>query len=204
MTRLAFAAVALGLSATIGAAAQAPQSVPAPPADPSTFADPLFQYGGQSYRFDASTRALQPLESVKSKKERGSKEYCYIEGVTSPVVLRSDDTLAFASLVHGSQKDLDRYASLGLIVPAMKLFKLERLFASTEKRRYATGQYVPMNGLVYGDPIPNINPKRAKDLGQLYISRPAAMPPGEYGLTVGGMFVVGNCGGPVSAFRIAQ
>jgi hypothetical protein len=85
----------------------------------------------------------------------------------------------------------------------MKLFKLERLFVSTERRRYATGQYVPMNGLVYGDPIPNINPKRAKDLGQLYISRPAAMPPGEYALTVGGMFVVGMCGGPVSAFRIA-
>ena len=203
MTRLAFAAAALGLSATIGAA-QAPQAVPAPPADPAALADPVFPYGGQSYRFDASTRALQPLESIKSKKERGSKEYCYIEGVTSPVVLRSDDTLAFASLVHGSQKDLDRYASLGIIAPAMKLIKLERLFASTEKRRYATGQYVPMNGLVYGDPIPNINPKRAKDLGQLYISRPAAMPPGEYGLTVGGMFVVGNCGGPVSAFRIAQ
>lgn len=43
-----------------------------------------------------------------------------------------------------------------------------------------------------------------KDLGQLYISRPAAMPPGEYAITVGGMFVVGMCGGPVSAFRIAQ
>ena len=198
MRRLTLAAAGLVLFGTIVAAAQVP------PAPASLPADPVFPYGGQSYRFDAVTRALQPLESIKSKKERGSKEYCYIEGVTSPVVLRSDDTLAFASLVHGTQKDLERYASLGLVTPAMKLFKLERLFPSTEKRRYATGQYVPMNGLVYGDPIPNINPKRAKDLGQLYISRPAAMPPGEYGLTVGGMFVVGNCGGPVSAFRIAQ
>jgi hypothetical protein len=203
LPRLALVAAALILSGTIGTAAQAPAAVPAAPTQPSALADALFQYGGQSYRFDASTRALQPLESIKSKKQRGSKEYCYIEGDTSPVVLRSDDTLAFVSLVHGSQKDIDRYATLGVVAPVMKLFKLERLFASNENRRYATGQYVPMNGLAYGDPIPNINPKRLKDLGQLYISRPAAMPPGEYALTVGGMFVIGTCGGPVSAFRIA-
>ena len=191
--RIPIAVAAIVLFGTIVPSAQAPPSAPS---------DPLFPYGGQSYRFDASTRALQPLESKKSKKERGSKEYCYIEGDTSPVVLRSDDALAFASLVHGSTKDIERYA--GIVTPVMKLFKLERLFASNENRRYATGQYVPMNGLVYGDPIPNVNPKRAKDLGQLYLSRPAAMPPGEYALTLGGMFVVGQCGGPVSAFRIAQ
>lgn len=192
MQRFALLAAAVTLSGVVAAATQAP---PLP-------ADPVFPYGGQSYRFDASTRALQPLESVKSRKERGSKEYCYIEGVSSPVVLRSDDTLAFASLVHGSTKDIERYA--GIVAPVMKLFKLERLFASTENRRYATGQYVPMNGLVYGDPIPGVSLKRPKDLGQLYISRPAALPPGEYALTLGGMFVVGECGGPVSAFRIAQ
>src|SRR6476469_3022039 len=124
----------------MNAAAQAPQRVPATPPDPSSLADPVFQYGGQSYRFDASTRALQPLESMKSRKERGGKEYCYIEGVTSPVVLRSDDTLAFASLVHGSQKDLDRYESLVLVAPAMKLINLDQVFPTTEKRRYATGQ----------------------------------------------------------------
>jgi hypothetical protein len=195
MRRLALLTAAIVLFGAVAAAQQAPQP---------NLTDPVFPYGGQSYRFDATTRALQPLESLKSKKERGSKEYCYIPGDTSSVTLRSDDTLAFVSLVHGSQKDIDRYASLGLVVPAMKLIKLERLFASNENRRYATGQYVPMNGLVYGDPIPNINPKRQKDLGQLYISRPAALPPGEYALTVGGMFVVGNCGGPVSAFRIAK
>lgn len=191
--RLAIAVSAVAIAASLSASAQAPQSAPS---------DPLFPYGGQSYRFDASTRALQPLESKKSKKEYGSKEYCYIEGDTSPVVLHSDDTLAFVSLLHGSTKDIERFT--GIATPVMKLFKLERLFASNENRRYATGQYVPMNGLAYGDPIPNVNPKRPKDLGQLYISRPAAMPPGEYALTLGGMFVVGNCGGPVSAFRIAQ
>lgn len=188
---LIIASIALAGSFTAAAAPQAPAT-----------SELDLPFGGQSYRFDATTRALQPLETVKSKKQRGSKEFCYIEGDTSPVVLRSDDTLAFASRVQGSAKDLERYA--GIVTPAMKLFKLERLFASNENRRYATGQYVPMNGLVYGDPIPNVNPKRPKDVGQLYISRPAPLPPGEYAITIGGMFVIGMCGGPVSAFRIAQ
>jgi len=84
----------------------------------------------------------------------------------------------------------------------MKLFKLERLFVSDENRRYATGQFVPMNGMVYGDRIPNVNPKKPKEVGQYYAARPAELPPGEYALTIGGMFIVGQCGGPVSAFRI--
>lgn len=193
MRHLALIAASLVLVATIAGAAQAPQS-------PPTELD--LPFGGQSYRFDASTRSLQPLETVKSKKQRGGKEYCYIEGDASPVVLRSDETLAFASRVQGSTKDIERYASLSLVAPAMKLFKLERLFASNENRRFATGQYLPMNGLVYGDPIPNVNPKRPKDVGQLYISRPASLAPGEYAITIGGMFVAGMCGGPVSAFRI--
>lgn len=191
MRHLSLAAASVVLFGTIAGAAPPPQSSPK---------ELDLPFGGQSYRFDASTRSMQPLETVKSKKERGSKEYCYIEGDTSPVVLRSDETLAFASRTHGSTKEIERYASL--VAPAMKLFKLERLFASDKNRRYATGEYVPMNGMAYGDPIPNVNPKRPKDVGQLYISRPAALPPGEYAITIGGMFVIGMCGGPVSAFRI--
>ncbi len=191
MRNLSLAAASLVLFGTIAGAAAPPQSSP-------TELD--LPFGGQSYRFHASTRSMEPLETVKSRKERGSKEYCYIEGDTSPVVLRSDETLAFASRTHGSTKEIEGYASL--VAPVMKLFKLERLFASDKNRRYATGQYVPMNGMAYGDPIPNVNPKRPKDVGQLYISRPASLPPGEYAITIGGMFVIGMCGGPVSAFRI--
>jgi hypothetical protein len=106
----------------------------------------------------------------------------------------------FASRYEEEPKQLDRYSPL--VAPVMKLFKLERLFVSDEKRRYATGQFVPMNGLVYGDRMPDINPKKPKHVAQYYASRPAQLPPGEYALTVGGMFVVGQCGGPVSAFRI--
>jgi hypothetical protein len=64
---------------------------------------------------------------------------------------------------------------------------------------------VPIDGAPLGDAMPNVGPKNPKDLGQLYTSRPSALlAPGEYALTVGGMFTAGMCGGPVSAFRISK
>lgn len=194
--RLALAAAAVALFGALAAAAQAPQLPPT---------NPLFPYGGESFRVDTASGALSPLESQKSKKTGGSSSYCHIEGEESPVVFRPNEPLTFASLVHGSPRDLDTYKKLALIAPVMKLIKLEMLFVSNEKRRYATGKFVPMEGTALGEPIPNINPKRAKDLGQLYASRPSTpLAPGEYAITVGGMFVAGSCGGPVSAFRIAR
>ena len=194
MRRFALSAAAIALFGAIVSAAQAPQVPPA---------SPLFRWGGQSFRLDAATGALSQLEAQKSRKTGGSNAYCHIEGDTSPVVLSGTEQLVFASLIHASTKDLETYKTL--TAPVMKLFKLEMLFASNENRRYATGKFVPMEGAAYGDAIPNINPKRLKDFGQLYASRPnGALPPGEYAITVGGMFVAGSCGGPVSAFRIAQ
>jgi hypothetical protein len=203
---IAVAAIAVAAS-SLGAAQTALPSVPQQtlPSAPQqstaeTLADPVFPYGGQSFRFFAADGKLLPLESAKKK---SSGKYCYIPEDTSPVMLRSDETLAFASLMHGSTKDIQSWNTV--VTPEMKLFKLERLFASNDNRRYATGKYVPMNGMVYGNPLPGIDPKHPKDIGQMYISRPAALPPGEYAISVGGMFVAaGDCRGGVSAFRIVQ
>src|SRR3546814_18211247 len=85
-----------------------------------------------------------------------------------------------------------------MIRPPQRPTRTAPLFTDTSLFR----SFVPRNGMVDGDRMPDVNPKKPKEVGQYYAARPAQLPPGEYAITVGGMFIVGRCGGPVSAFRV--
>jgi hypothetical protein len=154
--------------------------VPAVAQTPPTMEDPTEPY--ITFRVNAVTGALMPLESIWTKPERsGNTYYCYIPGAASPVAFPYGESLRFVIRVGGLKElpKLENWRSLN---------KLERLFVGEKGRRYATKDFVPMDVTTYGQVTSTVD-KKNKTLfwiTLLYTSR-QPLPPGEYAFSGTGL-----------------
>jgi len=154
-----------------------------------------------TFRVNADTDALIPLETLWTKEERsGNSYFSYLPGAASAVALPYGESLRFVIRMGGLKEPpkLEKWQSLN---------KLERLFVGEKVgRRYGTKEFVPMDVTPYGQVTSTVD-KKNKTLywvTLLYTSR-QPLPPGEYAFSTMGLSVpAGFRSVRIQAFRIAR
>jgi hypothetical protein len=171
--------------------------VPAVAQTPATVEEPQEPY--LSFRVNAVTGALMPLESIWTKPERsGNRYFCYLPGGASPITFASGEPQRFVMRVGGLKDPpkLEKWQAVN---------KLERLQVGAKDRRYATKSYVPLDVTAYGQVTSTVDKKNKTVfwITLLYTPR-EPLPPGEYAFSGTGLSSpAGFMSERAQAFRIA-
>jgi hypothetical protein len=205
------------VSAPARPAAPMPTPDPAPPppptgasaAVPTTVQEPGMP--GELF-FVTATGGLTALERVrlreaKANRSRSKQEIeFYIEGSSSPVVIRAGDAQSFAIRMMGGGS---RWGKAPTAEEAQKHFLLTKL-QSADGRRYLTKVDVQFDVRAFGRPTPGLDPKRFERLAtSLQLTPRTMLAPGEYVIYMAGTAnfeFVGNLstGGDRWAFAVVD
>jgi hypothetical protein len=202
------------VSAPARPAAPMPTPDPAPPppptgasaAVPTTVQEPGMP--GELF-FVTATGGLTALERVrlreaKANRSRSKQEIeFYIEGSSSPVVIRAGDAQSFAIRMMGGGS---RWGKAPTAEEAQKHFLLTKL-QSADGRRYLTKVDVQFDARTFGRPTPGLDPKRFERLAtSLQLTPRTILAPGEYVIYMAGtanLEFVGNMSSGVDRWAFA-
>jgi hypothetical protein len=202
------------VSAPARPAAPMPTPDPAPPppptgasaAVPTTVQEPGMP--GELF-FVTATGGLTALERVrlreaKANRSRSKQEIeFYIEGSSSPVVIRAGDAQSFAIRMMGGGS---RWGKAPTAEEAQKHFLLTKL-QSADGRRYLTKVDVQFDVRTFGRPTPGLDPKRFERLAtSLQLTPRTMLAPGEYVIYMAGtanLEFVGNMSSGVDRWAFA-
>jgi hypothetical protein len=190
-----------------------PAPTPAPP--PAAAAVPMTPQEpgapGELF-FVTSSGGLTALERVRLREAKAVRSRSqqdiefYVEGSSSPVVIRAGEPQSFAIRMMGGGS---RSAKAPTADEAQKHFLLTKL-QSADGRRYLTKVDVQFDVRAYGRATPGLDPKRFERIATSFQLTPrTALGPGEYVIYMAGtnnLEFVGNMstGGDRWAFAIAD
>jgi hypothetical protein len=194
-----------------------PAAVPAPPlpppaasaAVPTTLQEPGVP--GELF-FVTASGGLTALERVRLREAKANRSRSqqdiefYLEGSSSPVVIRTGEPQSFAIRMMGGG---GRWGKAPTPEEAQKHFLLTKL-QSADGRRYLTKVDVQFDVRTFGRPTPGLDPKRFERLAtSLQLTPRTMLAPGEYVIYMAGTAnfeFVGNLstGGDRWAFAIVD
>jgi hypothetical protein len=194
-----------------------PAAVPAPPlpppaasaAVPTTLQEPGVP--GELF-FVTSSGGLTALERVRLREAKANRSRSqqdiefYLEGSSSPVVIRAGEPQSFAIRMMGGG---GRWGKAPTPEEAQKHFLLTKL-QSADGRRYLTKVDVQFDVRAFGRPTPGLDPKRFERLAtSLQLTPRTMLAPGEYVIYMAGTAnfeFVGNLstGGDRWAFAVVD
>jgi hypothetical protein len=201
----------------VSAPAPPPAAVPAPPlpppaasaAVPTTLQEPGVP--GELF-FVTASGGLTALERVRLREAKANRSRSqqdiefYLEGSSSPVVIRTGEPQSFAIRMMGGG---GRWGKAPTPEEAQKHFLLTKL-QSADGRRYLTKVDVQFDVRTFGRPTPGLDPKRFERLAtSLQLTPRTMLAPGEYVIYMAGTAnfeFVGNLstGGDRWAFAIVD
>jgi hypothetical protein len=168
-------------------AVPAPSRPPAPAATPPVPLSPQEPMTPGELFFVMASGGLMPLERVKLREAKANRSRSqqdiefYLDGSSSPVVIRADEPQGFAIRMLGGNRGGSPTAD-----EAQKHFLLTKL-QSAEGRRYLTRVVVQFDVRSYGRATPGVDPKRFERLAVSFLLTPKTpLAPGEYVIRMGG------------------
>jgi hypothetical protein len=191
-----------------------PAAVPAPPppptaasaAVPTTVQEPGVP--GELF-FVTATGGLTALERVRLREAKATRSRSqqdiefYLEGSSSPVVIRAGEPQSFAIRMMGGGS---RWGKAATPEEAQKHFLLTKL-QSADGRRYLTRVDVQFDVRTFGRPTPGLDPKRFERLAtSLQLTPRTMLAPGEYVIYMAGtanLEFVGNMSSGVDRWAFA-
>jgi hypothetical protein len=194
--RLAGAALLVAASAR-AQVERAPGTVPDPP-------EPW-----RAFLVNPADGTLTSLTYKDTKEDRRTSVYGYIRLDTPVLEVPYGAPLLFAYRVEMRPKDWAKSDQQGPRKEA--LYGIEVLMphpgwkdnTATPDRRYATGRLASVHEEAVGPRKSGLNPKKPEEVSQTYVFWPTGfLPPGEYAVTVGGLFRCDGCGGGGQPFRV--
>jgi hypothetical protein len=178
----------------VSAPAPPPAAVPAPPlpppaasaAVPTTLQEPGVP--GELF-FVTASGGLTALERVRLREAKANRSRSqqdiefYLEGSSSPVVIRTGEPQSFAIRMMGGG---GRWGKAPTPEEAQKHFLLTKL-QSADGRRYLTKVDVQFDVRTFGRPTPGLDPKRFERLAtSLQLTPRTMLAPGEYVIYMAG------------------
>jgi hypothetical protein len=159
--------------------------------------------------FVTATGGLTALERVRLREAKANRSRSrqdiefYLEGSSSPVVIRAGDPQSFAIRMMGGGS---RWGKAPIPEEAQKHFLLTKL-QSADGRRYLTKVDVQFDVRAFGRPTPGLDPKRFDRLAtSLQLTPRTMLAPGEYVIYMAGtanLEFVGNMSSGVDRWAFA-